>query len=46
MAGFVTGADRCQGTMSPERLEDYVTEDNPVRVIDIFVDRLDLGHVL
>lgn len=45
MAGFVTGAERCQGTMFPERLEDFVTEDNPVRVIDIFVDRLDLGQL-
>jgi transposase len=45
MAGFVTGADRYQGTMFPERLEELVTEDNPVRVIDIFVDQLDLGQL-
>ena len=45
MTGFVTGTERCQGTMFPERLEDFVTEDNPVRVIDIFVDRLDLGQL-
>jgi transposase len=45
MTGFVTGADRSQGTMFPERLEDYVTEDNPVRVIDFFVDQLDLAQL-
>jgi hypothetical protein len=27
----------------PERLEDWIDEDNPVRVIDVFVDELDLG---
>ena len=33
------------GLMSvvPERLEDWIGEDNPVRVIDVFVDELDLG---
>ena len=45
MAGFVTGADRMQGTMFPAQLEDYVTEDNPVRVIDLFVDQLDLAKL-
>jgi transposase len=42
MTGFVIGVDRNQGTMFPAQLEDYVAEDNPVRVIDFFVDRLDL----
>ena len=45
MAGFVTGADRSQGTMFPAQLEDYVAEDNPVRVIDLFVDQLDLAKL-
>ena len=45
MAGFVTGADRTQGTMFPAQLEDYVAADNPVRVIDFFIDRLDLGKL-
>ena len=45
MAGFVSGADRAQGTMFPAQLEDYVAEDNPVRVIDFFVDQLDLGQL-
>jgi transposase len=43
MTGFVSGADRTQGTMFPAQLEDYVAEDNPVRVIDFFVDQLDLA---
>jgi hypothetical protein len=29
--------------MFPESLEDYIAEDNPVRVVDVFVERLDLG---
>jgi len=35
--------DREQGTLFPERLEDWISEDNPVRVVDVFVDELDLG---
>jgi transposase len=43
MKRFVEGVDRGQSTMFPERLEDWIGEDNPVRVIDVFVDELDLG---
>ena len=42
MAGFIEGFDRSQTTLFPASLEDYVTEDNPVRAIDAFVDGLDL----
>ena len=42
MKRFVEGEDRRQGTLLPECLEDYVSEENPVRVIDVFVDELDL----
>jgi len=42
MKRFVEGVDRRQGTLLPECLEDYVSEENPVRVIDVFVDELDL----
>src|SRR6516165_5014248 len=45
MSGFMSGADRSQGTMFPVQLEDYVAEDNPVRVIDFFVDQLDLREL-
>ena len=34
MKRFVEGIDRDQGTMFPERLDDWIGEDNPVRVID------------
>ena len=43
MRRFVEGADRDQGTLFPECLEDWIDEDNPVRVIDVFVDEIDLG---
>jgi len=43
MSGFIEGEDRNQATLFPERLDDYVTEDNPVRVIDVFVDDLDIS---
>src|SRR5271157_4239191 len=42
MNRFVEGEDRTQGVLLPEFLDDYVAEDNPVRVIDVFVDELDL----
>jgi transposase len=42
MARFVEGAERDQATLLPNCLEDYVREDNPVRVVDAFVDELDL----
>ncbi len=45
MAGFVSGMDRSQGTMFPAQLEDYVAEDNTVRVIDLFVDQLNLAKL-
>jgi transposase len=43
MKRFVEGTDRGQSTLFPECLEDWIHEDNPVRVIDVFVDELDLG---
>ena len=43
MTRFVRGADRHQVMLLPDRLDDYVTEDNPVRVVDAFVDELDLA---
>ena len=42
MKRFVEGQSRGQSTLFPERLEDWVDEDNPARVIDIFTDGLDL----
>ena len=43
MKRFVEGVDREQGTLFPERLDDYIGEDNPVRVVAVFVDELDLA---
>jgi len=43
MRRFVEGTDREQSTLFPECLEDWIGEDNPVRVIDVFVDELDLA---
>jgi len=43
MKRFVEGEDRRQGVLLPEYLDDYVSEDNPVRVIEAFVDELDLA---
>src|SRR5712692_8619125 len=45
MKRFVEGADRGQSTLFPESLEDWIGEDNPVRVIDVFVDELDLAEL-
>src|SRR5829696_1182463 len=42
MRRFVEGVDRSQTTLFPESLDDWVDENNPVRVIDAFVDALDL----
>src|SRR6202140_3252696 len=42
MKRFVEGEDRNQVTLLPECFDDYVVEDNPVRVIDVFIDELDL----
>lgn len=45
MKRFVDGVDRSQAVLFPERLDDYIGEDNPVRVIDVFVNELDLGDL-
>src|SRR5712664_4403063 len=42
MKRFIEGEDRSQSTLFPEHLDNYIAEDNPVRVIDVFVDELDL----
>src|SRR6266545_3119478 len=45
MKRFIDGADRGQGTLFPECVEDWIGEDNPVRVIDVLVDGLDLAKL-
>jgi transposase len=45
MKRFVEGTDRGQSTLFPECLADWIDENNPVQVIDVFVDELDLGEL-
>jgi transposase len=45
MKRFVEGEDRTESTLFPERLDEYIAEGNPVRVIDVFVDELDLASL-
>lgn len=42
MKRFIEGEDRSQSVLFPERLDDYIGDDNPARVIDAFVGELDL----
>ena len=43
MNGFIEGEARSQATLFPERIDDYICEENPVRVVDVFVNGLDLA---
>lgn len=45
LAGFIEGVSRDQTTLFPERLDDWIAEDNLVRIVDIFVDELDLAAI-
>ncbi len=42
MTRYVEGEDRSQATLFPESLDEYIAADNPVRIVDVFVDELDL----
>ena len=42
MKRFIEGENRSQSTLFPESLDDYIAEDNAVRVVDAFVNKLDL----
>lgn len=43
MSGFIEGENRYQSTMFPERVDDYVDEDSLARVVDVFIDKLDIS---
>ena len=45
MGRFIEGEDRSQVTLLPECLDDFIADDNPVRVVDAFVDELDLHEL-
>jgi hypothetical protein len=42
MGRYIDGQDRTQSVLFPERLDDWIDDDNPVRAVDVFVDALDL----
>ena len=45
MKRFIQGQDRTQSTLLPELLDEYITQDSPVRVIAAFVDQLALSEL-
>jgi transposase len=45
MKRFVEGEPRTQSTLFPDRIEDYIDEDNPVRALEAFVDALELERL-
>jgi transposase len=45
MTRFIEGEERSQSVLFPERLEDWIAEDNPVRVVDVFIDELELKRL-
>src|SRR5471032_2031235 len=45
MARFIEGQDRHQITLLPESLDEFIAEDNAVRVVDAFVNELDLAEL-
>ncbi len=45
MSGFIKGSCLTQSTLFPDRLDDYITEESTIRVIDAFIDSLDLSHL-
>ena len=45
MTDFIEGESRNQATLFPVRLDDYISEDSSVRVIDVFVDEIDIGEL-
>lgn len=45
MKRFIQGEHRGKGTLIPSSLDDHVSDTNPVRVIDVFVDELDLVNL-
>ncbi len=45
MKRFIEGEHRSQSTLFPERVDDYIAEDNAVRVVDAFVNKLDVKEL-
>ena len=45
MKRFIEGECRTQTTLLPESIDDFITDTNPVRIVDVFVDEIDLGKL-
>src|SRR6266446_9229967 len=45
MGRFIEGEERTQSVLFPESLDEWITDDNPVRVVDAFLEELDLGEL-
>ena len=45
MSGYITGKSRTQATLFPEILDDFISDENTVQVLDVFVDELDLTEL-
>ena len=45
MSRFIEGEERSQSVLFPESLDEWITDDNPVPVVDAFVEELDLGEL-
>ena len=45
MRRFIEGEPRSQSALFPERLEDWIADDNPIRAVDAFVEELDLAQL-
>ncbi|MFT7525078.1 MAG: transposase [Arenicella sp.] len=45
MTRFIKAESRAQATLFPERIEDYIDEENPVRALEAVVDMLDLQEI-
>jgi transposase len=45
MKRFIEGENRFQSTLFPESLDDYIAEDNSIRIVDAFVDKLKLKEL-
>lgn len=45
MSGYMEGTDRGQTALFPDRLEDWICAGNPVRLIDLFVNEVDLAEI-
>jgi transposase len=45
MKRFVVGEDRSQGTLFPEHLDDFIAKDNPVQIVEAFIESLPLGKL-